>query len=454
MPGYGTSAGIGIGIGEGLGSVADALMRRRAQGREDRDKRADELLTNAKAIAANRAQIAAANPKDESLANLDKQGQELISQANALYQPHEKPAFMAKIQGLFHGGQQQKPATPRYSWDATAAAAPLDRTLARYNAERKDKVDDFRTEQGIRDESAEKAAKRRFEEQKTLLDMKPDRYQPQLSETTDAQGVKHYWRVPLASGQPPEEVDFKGQKVTPKGNPQKPVRAFTRKGGKIVSVLIDPVTNKPIPGSENPDILPPAGMSEHVSTGTYHWVDGEGNLHATQETRVSGPAGSGGVGPQVPKTPGDAKKAVDTVMGNKGTPASRKADGEFFEASKIAEFADNLGQLRAKGGDVSAQDKLLVEQLVKAASGRFSQASYENIVGKMGLGNKLEQWKNNLAAGGQLPDNVRNQLIQAAHDLKAAAGKARDGLKPKSSGGDGVVKWGRDAQGNPVPLNP
>lgn len=45
---------------------------------------------------------------------------------------------------------------------------------------------------------------------------KPTKYQPNLTETTDAQGNKHYWRVPLEEGGKPEEVDFQGQAVTPK----------------------------------------------------------------------------------------------------------------------------------------------------------------------------------------------------------------------------------------------
>src|SRR5208282_1326271 len=88
----------------------------------------------------------------------------------------------------------------------------------------------------------------------------PTKFASQLTETTDDEGAKHYWRVPLETGAEPEEVNFKGQKVTAKNTP-KPIRAWSKKGGKSVSVLLDPATNKPIPGTENSDIQPPSWMT-------------------------------------------------------------------------------------------------------------------------------------------------------------------------------------------------
>jgi hypothetical protein len=47
----------------------------------------------------------------------------------------------------------------------------------------------------------------------------PEKYMTQLQVTEDADGKKHYWRVPLAAGEAPEEVDFKGQKLVEKPRP-------------------------------------------------------------------------------------------------------------------------------------------------------------------------------------------------------------------------------------------
>jgi len=44
----------------------------------------------------------------------------------------------------------------------------------------------------------------------------PEKYFSQLQTTKDAEGKDHYWRVPMNPGDPPEEVDFKGQKMVEK----------------------------------------------------------------------------------------------------------------------------------------------------------------------------------------------------------------------------------------------
>lgn len=70
----------------------------------------------------------------------------------------------------------------------------------------------------------------------------------------------------------------------------KPVRAWTKDAsGKFTSVLVDPMTNQKIPGTENGDIAPPASLSGHITTGDFHWVDSEGNQHSTTETHTTTP---------------------------------------------------------------------------------------------------------------------------------------------------------------------
>src|SRR6185437_5078408 len=79
---------------------------------------------------------------------------------------------------------------------------------------------------------------------------KPTKFQPQLTETTDAQGKKHYYRVPLEAGGKPEEVDFGGQTVTPKGSVRPKTQydqqkeEFAKSIGKTVDQLTWPEEQK------------------------------------------------------------------------------------------------------------------------------------------------------------------------------------------------------------------
>ncbi len=70
--------------------------------------------------------------------------------------------------------------------------------------------------------------------------------------------------------------------------------AWTMKDGKPISVLRNPQTNQIIPGSENPALLPPAYLTEHIHEGNYFWTDSEGNIHETPTTSTTKPALPGG----------------------------------------------------------------------------------------------------------------------------------------------------------------
>jgi hypothetical protein len=95
--------------------------------------------------------------------------------------------------------------------------------------------------------------------------------------------------------------------VTSTGN--KPIRAWEMgANGKPEGIMLDPSTNQKIPGSENPYLIPPSSLLQHISNGFYIYTDPE-----TQEThkipiqRSSGPvlpsAQSGG-SPAPANTPG------------------------------------------------------------------------------------------------------------------------------------------------------
>lgn len=210
--------------------------------------------------------------------------------------------------------------------------------------------------------------------------------------------------------------------IQPKQTAQKPVRAWKKdKSGKIISFLIDPQTNKPMPGTENSDIMPPASMTGRISTGFYHFVDADGNVHQIQETRTSSPAGGGGGAPSI-KTPGDAKARAasvapqggDNVIGKKETPVQAKAHNAYVAAETLSKKADAVSQ---NPNDAVNQKRLAVA-LERQAAGRFTTQALDYII-KAGWGNTIEQWANNPSTGA-LPKDVMRQLIEGAHQEKDA----------------------------------
>lgn len=97
----------------------------------------------------------------------------------------------------------------------------------------------------------------------------------------------------------------------------KPYRAWTKDAsGKFTSVLLDPQTNQQIPGSENGDIAPPASLSGRITIGDYHWVDANGDLHATKETRTSTPLAqsSGAIPPASHPAPSSAAQTATSQV--------------------------------------------------------------------------------------------------------------------------------------------
>lgn len=222
--------------------------------------------------------------------------------------------------------------------------------------------------------------------------------------------------------------------LSPKPTAQKDVRAWKKgKDGKIISVLIDPKTNKPIPGTENGDILPPPGMTGRISTGYYHYVDDKGDVHAIEETRTSGPMPGGGAPPI--KTPGDAKARAasvapkgDKVYGHKDTPVQAKARKDVTDATKLDSIAKQVEQ---NPNDAVNQKRLAVA-LERQAAGRFTTQALDYII-KAGWGNTIEQWMNNPSTGA-LPKEVMRQLIDGAHqNLKGAQDALDSTLKGSQS---------------------
>lgn len=70
---------------------------------------------------------------------------------------------------------------------------------------------------------------------------------------------------------------------------QKGVLAWTLKDGKPVAALRNPQTNQIIPGTENPDLLPPAYLTERLHEGEFTYTDKDGKVWRVPFTSTTKP---------------------------------------------------------------------------------------------------------------------------------------------------------------------
>jgi len=234
-----------------------------------------------------------------------------------------------------------------------------------------------------------------------------------------------------------------------------PVRAWKRDAnGKIISVLLDRQTNKPIPGTENSDLLPPPYLTDKISTGVYHFVDEDNQVHEIPETRTSGPALGGGgqagarssgagaapsgaVSPAAPratatpKAPAAAPTAAgatpvvkgDKVIGVKGSAPLNKARSSYGDAVKIANLADDL-----VADHNSEKDALFVLALIRSEAGRVNQQEINQLFNAGGITEAPERWAAKYGHG-ELPQTLRLQLQNFAHAQVKSAQAAVDALR-------------------------
>jgi hypothetical protein len=442
------------------------LLNKVQQNQESKSRQRDQqallLEQQMEGIGQNRAQLKAEleqmsdnDPnkvlKQQKYNQLNDALQKAAGDYRGLYGQEELPGFLGRMQGWLQrrggkgihqpmdedlpGGEQGSTAGVDPGMFEAAAPIPKDpgnKFLQDFDNEVRAKMSGGLTKQEAQQEVLRAMRIKQGLEPDTGAAVKEkEKFESQTVTTTDADGVEHHWRIPK-DGSAPTEIKFgEGQSIKPKTTP-KPVRAWTKENGKFTSVLIDPMTNKKIPGSENSDVQPPVGMQQRISTGTYHWVDEDGNLHATQETRTTGPASAGGGPPAKPPAPAkdlpkNAGEARDRILGNKGTPETRKANEGYSDAIKLYTIAQD-----AQAQPSAAKDKALALSLIRTAAGRVSMAEVDTMVKKYGLANTLESWANS-ATTGELPRDVRNQLVGVAKSLMEGAKAARDDAHKGSS---------------------
>jgi hypothetical protein len=469
MAGYGTGEGIGVGIGQGLSTIGQALAQHANRVRSDRDSQAVELLNQAKSIAANRAQIAAVNPQDEKIAALDKQGQDLVGQANALYQPHEK-GQVAQLFSKVFGGGQPKTATPapgRYNWNAISAASPVQ--SAPPNA---DKMADIRKaykatfNRDMTDEEAQKFFAHVYGG--APLEPKadaPTKYQPQLTETTDAQGKKHYFRVPLEAGGKPEEVNFDGGIVTPRVAPR-----VVKVSGEE-QLLKDLYGDTPTPQQrlEVHQKWTGAG-ADTVGTHIIQVPQPDGTIKSYEVTTTShkalpgvsgpAPAGSKPAAPttgkpatgsaSIPQNAGQARskmKEIGVTGGKVDTQAAKStADSEREYQSAIDRTKTMDSNLRdALTGDQQAMLSLVANHIgmtLGAQKGsRINKAVWEEAIQSTPwlarMGAKFNS--NGYLSGVTLAPEQMRQMVKLAHEKEDVLRQHVERVKPKDKASAGTV---------------
>jgi hypothetical protein len=217
--------------------------------------------------------------------------------------------------------------------------------------------------------------------------------------------------------------------------------------GKPEGIMLDPSTNQKIPGSENPYLIPPSSLLQHISNGFYIYTDPE-----TQEThkipiqRSSGPvlpsAQSGGSPapantpglppehanntdhPNHPQHTGVATPRVDThaatrdgtVIGHKGVPKKQIDD---LDKETNAEYQKAQDEYDKEINDING------------AAGA-SETVKSDLRGK--CYNRLKAKNNNI--GKSHSQRMRDLgLIPAEDSGNQAAAPAAQAPAPKASGG-------------------
>jgi hypothetical protein len=493
--------GIGTGIGQGMQNVAEGLWRREELRRSDREKQAEELHKKGLQIIDNIVQrgYRISHDQDKKPILLDAQGQpaanapqdvqDLFSQATAtskqltgLYPAHESGALLQQFRKFL--GKPPSPATPDPRAEEYGVERMQGEVPGRKNTFLEDYQDFVKFYQTMKPNAPKEEIDKVFWDDFQAKHSAKDRTPMTLKYYEAPDGSEGDWFVPgdpnipegfkaRAPGTPPAseaEIAAAGKlwnenAVSPPPKIRGAVETWlvrnnlAPKAGQRVSDFQDFVKleygDKPTGDQllRARELWTGQGL-ETIQGHVIQVPQPDGSIHSylvtTTSQKVLPGAGAGGAAiPRGPATsppqgggaggarPGPGSRMTDLgVTGGHLTPAQSKAQTAFAESVKTAAQADKA----LKTGS-SVEGKLLIESLVKAASGRYSQASYNNIVGNTGLANKFQQVLNNIVGGGELPPDVLNQAVKAAHDLRDASkeemitlGLPDPDLKPAGTG--------------------
>jgi hypothetical protein len=203
--------------------------------------------------------------------------------------------------------------------------------------------------------------------------------------------------------------------------------AWTTRNGQPVSVMRDPQTNQIIPGSENPDILPPAYMTEHIHEGEFTWRDEDGNIHRSATTSTTKPVlpRTGGVpkpparGAGVPARPAAASNAPtgDRIVGKGESQSDHLVRSNAVKlantAKPMVDILEASEDYIREGKFTPRQDLAVIVRAVRAmnpGSVRLPQRELEMEIKAGSFGDRFKRWYEN-ASSGLLPADQRTDLM-------------------------------------------
>lgn len=448
MPGLLEGLATGLSNAAGSNVYPDTQKKREASAHEQLQAQTNETLDEVRRLHDEKAKLHPGTD-DQAISAIDKRLGELQTHFTDLYHPEKNPGALQHLGGFLKShlskNKAQVPTTPAeakakfsgfagYPAGITASQGQQDdfataNTLFK-KATGRDMTPDEREQWAYKQSGLpqDKSPKPEAENWKTETITLPDgRSMTVQHNTKDGR-----WTDLTGKDIPAETLS--AAMVAPKQGPKK--YAWTKKGGKFFRVLLDD-NGQIVPGSENPNVLPPSYLIPKISEGNYHWVDQNNQVHSTPENRTSRPdlGGTGGAG--VPKTPGEARaKAAaagpkgDKILGTKISAPVNKARTEYNEAVKLSSMADQVAQ---KPNDAINQKRLAVA-LERVSAGRFTTQALDYII-KAGWGNTLAQWANNPTTGA-LPPDIMRQLVDGAHENLQASKDALSAATGGSGSGD------------------
>jgi hypothetical protein len=459
-----TGTGFDVPIALNLQRKQDKLEEKHRLSDEELQGKIGELVDNRKAIQAKLPTLL--DEKGQPTPEYNQAIQSLTSNAQALreiYHPNTNPSAVAKyghmLTDALHitnpADRQQKDAAKQASLKAgdqrtaqseAAAAPPAPKTPIQLWQAYQDTYKRV-TSQDVPPELAAQWARTsgRVTEQKET----PEKYFPQLQTTEETlpDGTKkiHYWRVPMSSGDKPEEVDFNGQTMAPKQHPSSAMeaQAIRAKYGKDLEQLSPDQAAEAITWFRNlntPDV---------TSTGNQLVYDQNNQAHQYTHTSTShktfpgakGPSGAppapAGASPTSPnggtgakKTPAELRKEADKLNSrSSATPKPPKSPigpaldfykitPEITAAKKDVDAASALVDIahRAENAPMSVRAGLqrqVAASIQNTLEKRFNQTAFDNLIHNYGIANNFQTWLDKQETGA-LPDPVFKQLVAIA----------------------------------------
>ena len=325
-------------------------------------------------------------------------------------------------------------------------------------------------EGGFSPEDAEKEVRRKFmPEPKEPT----EKFMPTLTTTIDEAGKTHYWRVPLAAGEAPEEVDFKGQKIEPKASTSQfnEMLASYAKQHKMAVEELPPNVYDYVACKMALDRAIPSS-----TTTTTIKLDAEGNYVPVTITNYRTPGGKfqlvdplGTTEEQktgAEKAPLSTKKTTERTEKAKQTSPAATGKGEGAGNVRVgpALFKGRSSEATAANKNVDiAQNSLLDVQkasqdptpvgdqgiVLAWLRGRVNRVTATEIAAVNNLGGAQLKMEANLVriASGKMTDQQRNWFLQSAQNnydnaVTVANKYKTGGVSAPQAGGGGEIPKG------------